>query len=71
LIAAERLGRQWVGIDIWDNAIQAVRDKLSKENFRATESVDGRLALYSVHYSKDLPERTDDGEETAPYLRVK
>jgi len=71
LIAAERLNRKWVGIDIWDNAINAVQERLSQEKFMATESADERLALYPVHYKKDLPLRTDDGEEAAPFLRVK
>ena len=71
LIAAERLERQWVGIDIWDNAIKAVEDRLSKENFMATESTNERLALYPVHYSKDLPERTDNGSNASPFLRVR
>ena len=71
LIAAERSNRQWAGIDIWDNAIETVRNRLSKEGFMATESTDERLALYPVHYRNDFPERTDDGETSAPFLRVK
>lgn len=70
LIAAERLNRQWVGIDIWDNAIQLVQDRLSRE-FMATESANERLALYDLNYRNDFPERTDDGETSAPFLRVK
>ncbi len=30
-VAAERLGRQWVGMDIWDGAHQQVLDRLEKE----------------------------------------
>ena len=71
LIAAERLNRQWIGIDIWDNAIDAVRERLSKDKFLADESADGRLALYPVHYEASLPQRTDDGQPAAPFLRVK
>ena len=71
LIAAERLNRQWVGIDIWDNAIDAVRERLSKDKFLADESADGRLALYSVHYETIPPQRTDDGQSAAPFLKVK
>ncbi|MCY4056025.1 MAG: DNA methyltransferase [Cyanobacteria bacterium MAG CAR4_bin_6] len=71
LIAAERLNRKWVGIDIWDNAINAVQEQLSQEKFMAVESADERLALYPVHYKKDLPLRTDNGEEAAPFLRVR
>lgn len=71
LIAAERLNRQWVGIDIWDNAIETVNERLAKEKFMATESTNERLALYSIHYRNDCPERTDDGETSAPFLRVR
>ena len=71
LIAAERLNRQWVGIDIWDNAIKTVEERLAKEKFMATESTNERLALYDLHYRNDFPERTDNGETSAPFLRVK
>ena len=30
-VAAERLGRQWVGMDIWDKAHQQVLDRLESE----------------------------------------
>ena len=30
-IAAERLGRQWVGIDIWDKAHETVLNRLASE----------------------------------------
>ena len=35
LIAAERLGRQWVGIDIWDKAPEVVVERLNKEGIFA------------------------------------
>ncbi len=60
-VAAERLGREWVGIDIWDNAHQTVVDRLRDE---------GEL-FGKVHYATEPPERTDDGETSAPFLRVK
>ena len=60
-VAAERLGRQWVGIDIWDEAYQTVVDRLRGE---------GEL-FGKVHYTPEPPERTDDGETTSPFLRVK
>ena len=60
-VAAERLGRQWVGIDIWDNAHQTVVNRLRGE---------GEL-FGKVHYVTDQPARTDDGETSAPFLRVK
>lgn len=61
LVAAERLGRQWVGIDIWDKAHEVVLDRL-----KSTVGLFGE-----VHYSTEPPERTDDSETSAPYLRVK
>lgn len=60
-VAAERLGRQWVGIDIWDKAHATVVDRL-----RSTAGLFGK-----VHYVTEPPERTDDGETAAPFLRVK
>ena len=60
-VAAERLKRQWVGIDIWDKAHETVVDRLRGE---------GEL-FGKVHYATELPERTDDGETSAPFLRVK
>ena len=60
-VAAERLGRQWVGIDIWDKAHETVVNRLRDE---------GEL-FGKVHYATDPPERTDDGETTSPFLRVK
>ena len=60
-VAAERLGRKWVGIDIWDKAHQTVVDRLRGE---------GEL-FGKVHYVTKPPARTDDGETSAPFLRVK
>ncbi|MCY3979155.1 MAG: DNA methyltransferase [Chloroflexi bacterium] len=60
-VAAERLGRQWVGIDIWDKAHGVVVDRLEKE-----------VGLFGeVHYSTEPPTRTDDAQPAAPFLRVK
>ena len=60
-VAAERLNRQWVGIDIWDKAHEVVVKRLHDQ-----------VGLFGdVHYTKDLPERTDEGDTAAPYLKVK
>jgi len=48
-----------------------VKKRLDQEKFMATENTDGRIALYPIHYEKDLPQRTDDGEEAAPFLRAR
>ena len=61
LVAAEKLQRQWVGMDIWESAHKLVVDRL-----RDTTGLFGE-----VHYETDPPARTDDGETAAPFLRVK
>ena len=60
-VAAERLSRQWVGIDIWEKAHKIVRQRLENE-----------VGLFGeVAFSGQPPKRTDDGETAAPFLRVK
>ena len=61
LVAAERLQRQWVGMDIWDGAHQVVEQRL-----REATGLFGQVKL-----TQAVPERTDDGESAAPFLRVK
>lgn len=61
LVAAEKLGRQWIGIDIWEEAANVVRDRLGNE-----------AGLFGdVTFTDRPPERTDDGDTAAPFLRVK
>ncbi len=61
LVAAEKLGRQWVGIDIWEKAADVVRARLENE-----------VGLFGdVTFTDRPPERTDDGDTAAPFLRVK
>ena len=60
-VAAERLQRQWVAIDIWDRAHETVVQRLQNETGLFGE----------VHYTTDLPVRTDDGDAASPFLRVK
>ncbi len=61
LVAAEKLQRQWVGMDIWERAHEVVVERL-----RATTGLFGE-----VHYETAPPARTDAGEAAAPFLRVK
>lgn len=61
LVAAERLQRHWVGIDIWEGAYRLVTERL-----RDTTGL-----LGTVNFTARAPERTDDGEEASPFLRVK
>ena len=73
-IAAERLGRQWVGMDIWDGAYDIVLARLEKEGLAVPDPRDAQgrmIAFGDVHYRRDVPERTDDGEEAAPKLKLK
>ncbi len=68
LVAAERLGRQWVGMDIWDNAKTVVLQRLAREGL--TEQDGERAGLFDedVHFTAAPPVRTDDGETA---LRVR
>ncbi len=61
LVAAEKLQRQWVGMDIWEGAHRLVVERLKE-----TTGLFGE-----VHYETEPPARTDDGETAAPFLRVK
>ena len=61
LVAAERLQRKGVGIDIWQKAHDVVVQRIEKE-----------VGLFGkVHYRTKLPRRTDAGETSAPHLKVK
>ena len=82
-IAAERLGRQWVGMDIWDGAYKIVLERLKQENLavsksgkkegkeKAREKAQPSLTFGDVHYTTEPPVRTDDQEVAAPILRLK
>ena len=60
-VAAEKLGREWIGIDIWDGARDIVERRMRDE-----------VGLFGdVTFTDRLPERTDDGDTAAPFLRVK
>ena len=61
LVAAEKLQRQWAGMDIWEGAHRVVVDRL-----RDTTGLFG-----DVTFTTDPPTRTDAGETGAPFLRVK
>ncbi len=58
-VAAERLNRQWVGIDISKKAFDLVRDRLARE----IEEKDTLLYEGKVIYREDIPDRTDRGSE--------
>ena len=74
LVVAEKLKRQWVGIDIWDNAAAVVLERLEHEGLISPDTTDGRhghLFVEDVIFTPDLPIRTDDGAPAAPTLRTK
>ena len=70
-IAAERLSRQWVGIDIWDKAHELVIERLRNEGLAAPDGPSDRLFTFGdITYTAEPPVRTDDGETAAPFLQV-
>ena len=74
-IAAERLGRQWVGIDIWEGAYQMILRRLRSEGLATPEGAyyddeqPNLLTEGDVRLATRPPERTDDGD-AAPTLRL-
>ena len=78
LVAAERLDRQWVGIDIWDKAKDVVIDRLEQKGLIVPKGIrKTTIARQTYMFSQDLhfisipPDRTDDGEEAVPFLKTK
>ena len=73
-IAAERLGRQWVGMDIWDKAHKIVLKRLAEEKLAVPDDDDEAaenphlLTFGSVIYETTPPLRTDGGETAAEHL---
>jgi site-specific DNA-methyltransferase (adenine-specific) len=66
LIAAERLQRRWVGMDIGDGAHQMLLNRLAAEGLGVPEAADvqsGQQSLTFNHitYAVEPPVRTDDG----------
>ena len=73
-VAAERLGRQWVGIDIWDKAHEVVIKRLQDEGLLAgptSTEEDLRHMFGEIYYESELPTRTDAGETAVPSLKTK
>ncbi len=70
-VAAERLGRQWVGIDIWNRAHEVVLDRLRKEGLSADGTSGEMLAFGDVHYQNIPPIRTDNDTNTVAFLQVR
>ena len=73
-IAAEMLGRQWVGMDIWDEAHDMVLQRLAKEGLavpKPTSAAPRLITFGDVYYTKEPPERTDNDEVAAPALKLR
>ena len=63
-VAAEQLGRDWIGIDIREESGDVIRERLENE-------VNGSMAWDAiVRTPTSAPERTDGGEPVAPELAV-
>ena len=67
-VAAERQGRQWVGIDIWDRAHEVVLDRIKEEGLKQEGEDAFTLFSEDFHYIKDIPVRDDDGVVTGKRL---
>ena len=61
LVAAEKLDRRWVGMDIWEGAHELVLKRL----------LDVVGLLGEVTFTDQFPKRTDGGDTSSPFLRVK
>ena len=70
-VAAERLGRQWVGMDNWTGAYQMVLDRLEKEGLAskgARRKGQQTLTFGDIKELTEPPKRTDSGETAAPLV---
>ena len=70
-VAAEQLKRQWVGMDIWDEARQTVLNRLQEEWLFTPDAGQNVMFPHAVHYSTEPPVRSDENEMAAPSLRLK
>ena len=71
-VAAERTERQWVGMDIWDEAHETIIKRLRDEGLAGPNGeTDQLLSFGQIGYSTVPPVRTDDGEVAAPMLKTK
>jgi hypothetical protein len=70
-VAAERLGREWVGIDIWAKAHETIIKRLQAEGLAAGGDSGGMLAFGDIHYATEAPSRTDESDEAVAFLQVR
>ena len=57
-VAAEKLGRKWIGIDVSIKAYELVKQRLTKEIADPEHLFDSQN---DIHFSTDPPKRTDEG----------
>ncbi len=69
-IAAERLGRQWVGMDIWDEAYKQVMGRMERDTVLRFDDT-SHVTLPKVQYTSHPPARTDENEVAVSALRLK
>lgn len=72
-VAAEKLKRQWIGMDIWDGAHDVTIQRLKNEGFLAGPD-DNRPDLLKtdghITYTTKPPCRTDTEDYAAPFLKT-
>ena len=74
-VAAEKLGRQWVGMDRWPKAPDVILERLEKTGLYTADLESARqiglLHKGDITLETTPPTRTDANEETVPYLKLK
>ena len=65
-VAAERAGRRWIGIDLWEDAHRVVLERLEHEGLAVPDSDgNGKLLFGDIHYTTSPPVRTDQLDASA------
>ena len=71
-VAAERLDRQWVGIDIWDGTHEIILTRLEQEGLLSkthqSQLQQQRLFTQDINFSTTPPRRTDNRSKEVPTL---
>ena len=74
-VVAERLEREWVGIDLWDRSEEVLLDRMKKEGMIADGSLEEGDQLFiepkDIVFTTEVPERTDDNQEAVPFLQAR
>lgn len=71
-VAAERLNRQWLGMDIWPEAHAVIIKRLQDEGLAsAGKSPDRLLTFGDITYTTEPPLRTDENEVAAADLKLR